>query len=283
MPDNKRFLLTLTLSSLLLLSTASAADKKPAQESPAPPQTAAALADPVAVVNGKPISKSAFEAYARMRQVPADQLTSPTVREALTNEMISQELLVQQAEKQKLDKDPQIVLELEMAQRNVLVGNLLNRVVRQQAPSEDDIRKAYEAAIKDMSNKEYQARHILVDAEDKAKELIEKLKGGGDFAELAKTSSTDSSSAEGGELGWFTLDMMAPPFSEAVAKLEKGKFTTEPVQTEFGWHVILLEDIRDAQPPSLEQMQPQLAQQAQRKIVTDYLAKLRSEAKIDIK
>lgn len=283
MPDNKRFLLTLTLTSLLWLSTAGAEDKKTSPEPPAQPQTAGALPDPVAVVNGKPISKGAFEAYARMRQAPANQLTVPAVREALTNELVSQELLVQQAEKQKLDQDPEILLELDMARRNVLVGNLLNRVVREQEPSEDDIRKAYQAAIKEMSNKEYKARHILVDAEDKARAVLEKLKGGGDFAELAKTSSTDSSSAEGGDLGWFTLDMMAPPFSEAVAKLEKGKFTPQPVQTEFGWHVILLEDIRDTEPPSLEQLQPQLAQQAQRKVVTDYLAKLRSEAKIDIK
>ncbi len=283
MPNNKRFLLTLTLTSLLLLSTAGAEEKKPAQEPPAKPQTAAALPDPVAVINGKSISKGAFEAYARMRQAPGDQLTAPALREALTNEIISQELLVQQAEKQKLDQDPQIVLELEMARRNVLVGNLLNQLVRQQAPSEEDIRKAYESAIKEMNNKEYKARHILVDAEDKAKEVIEKLNGGGDFAELAKTSSTDSSSAEGGDLGWFTVDMMAPPFGDAVAKLEKGKFTPQPVQTEFGWHVILLEDIRNTEPPSLEQLQPQLAQQAQRKVVTDYLARLRSEAKIEIK
>jgi len=283
MPNNKRFLLTLTLTSLLLLNTASGEEKKPAQEPPAPPQTAEALPDPVAVINGKPISKGAFEAYARMRQAPGDQLPAPALREALTNEIISQELLVQQAEKQKLDQDPQIVLELEMARRNVLVGNLLSQLLRQQAPSEEDIRKAYESAIKEMNNKEYKARHILVDAEDKAKEVIEKLKGGGDFSKLAKTSSTDSSNAEGGDLGWFTLDMMAPPFADAVAKLEKGKFTPQPVQTEFGWHVILLEDIRDAEPPSLEQLQPQLAQQAQRKVVNDYLAKLRSEAKIDIK
>ena len=117
----------------------------------------------------------------------------------------------------------------------------------------------------------------------KAKEIIAELKkDASKFADLAKTKSSDSSAAQGGDLGWFTPSMMVPPFAEAVAKMEKGKYTEQPVQTPFGWHVILLEDIRDATPPSLDELKPQIAQMLQSKMVNDYLEKLKSGAKIEV-
>jgi len=149
--------------------------------------------------------------------------------------------------------------------------------------SEEAIQKEYETAIAAMKGKEYKASHILVDSEDKAKEVIAELKKGGNFAELAKEKSSDSSAANGGDLGWFTPSMMVPPFAQAVAKMEKGKFSEEPVQTPFGWHVILLEDSRAATPPSLTELKPQIQQMLQSKMVNDYLEKLRSGAKIEVK
>jgi peptidyl-prolyl cis-trans isomerase C len=122
-----------------------------------------------------------------------------------------------------------------------------------------------------------------VDSEDKAKDVIAELKKGGNFAELAKTKSSDSSAANGGDLGWFTPSMMVPPFAEAVAKMEKGKTSEQPVQTPFGWHVILLEDVRDATPPSMDELKPQITQMLQSKMVNDYLEKLKSGAKIEVK
>jgi peptidyl-prolyl cis-trans isomerase C len=133
------------------------------------------------------------------------------------------------------------------------------------------------------ANKEYKARHILVDSEDKAKELIKQIKNGADFSELAKAHSSDSSASKGGELDWFTTDLMVEPFGEAVVKLEKGKFTEEPVKTQFGWHIIILDDVRNAPVPSLEEMQPQITQKLQSRLINEYIDKLRSAAKVEIK
>ncbi|MDQ2695310.1 MAG: peptidyl-prolyl cis-trans isomerase [Pseudomonadota bacterium] len=134
-----------------------------------------------------------------------------------------------------------------------------------------------------MGGKEYKARHILVESEDKAKSLIEDLNKGADFSELAKTNSTDSSAAGGGDLGWFTTDMMVQPFGATVAQLEKGKYTEAPVQTQFGWHVIVLDDVRDVTPPPLEELRPQISQMLQGRMINDYLAKLREKAQVEIK
>jgi len=177
-----------------------------------------------------------------------------------------------------------------MVQRSLLASSVIRRMLSQSAPSEEAIKKEYETAITAMKGKEYKASHILVDSEDKAKEVIAELKKGGSFAELAKAKSSDSSAANGGDLGWFAPSMMVPPFAQAVAKMEKGKakmekgkFSEQPVQTSFGWHVILLEDVRDATPPSLDELKPQITQMLQSRMVNDYLEKLKSGAKIEVK
>jgi peptidyl-prolyl cis-trans isomerase C len=190
---------------------------------------------------------------------------------------------VQEANKQKLADDPEIQQQLAMIQRSLLASTVVRRMMSTNAPSEDAVKKEYETAVAAMKGKEYKAAHILVDAEDKAREIIAELKkDGSKFAELAKAKSSDSSAANGGDLGWFTPSMMVPPFAQAVAKMEKGKFSEEPVQTPFGWHVILLEDTRDATPPSLDELKPQIQQMLQSKIVNDYLEKLKSGAKIEV-
>ena len=284
----------LALSSTLLLSSmALAAENKKAEPAPAPATAAEVQApaaqpapftipDPVAVVNGTPITKAEFDQYAQQLRGKA-KVDSAEASKSLVDQLVMEELLVQEAGKQKLAEDPQIKQQLEMVQRNLLASTVVRRMLSANAPSEEAIKKEYDTAVAAMKGKEYKASHILVDSEDKAKEVIAELKKGGNFAELAKTKSSDSSAANGGDLGWFTPSMMVPPFAEAVAKMEKGKTSEQPVQTPFGWHVILLEDIRDATPPSMDELKPQITQMLQSKMVNDYLEKLKSGAKIEVK
>lgn len=266
--------------------TPAPAQTAPAQPAPSPsaaPAQAAPVPDPVAVVNGVPLSRALYNAYAQQRQARMGDADTPEGRQALIDMLVSHELLLQQAQKQKLLDDPQVAQQIEMMKRNVLFNAVLRKVLADKAPSEADIKKEYDKMIGEMGKKEYKARHILVDSEDKAKSLTEQLKKGGNFAELAKANSSDGSAAEGGDLGWFTPDMMAPAFGEAVSKLQKGKFTEQPVKTEYGWHIILLEDVRDTTPPPLEEVRPQIMQALQSQIISDYLDQLRKEAKVEIK
>ncbi len=282
----------LALSSTLLLSgmVLAAEDKKaePAQATPAAKAPVAAqpapftVPDPVAVVNGKLISKAAFDQYAQQLRGKA-KVDSAEASKSLVDQLVMEELLVQEAGKQKLADDPQFKQQMEMVQRNLLASTVVRQMLSANAPSEEAIKKEYDTAVAAMKGKEYKASHILVDSEDKAKAVIAELKKGGNFAELAKTKSSDSSAANGGDLGWFAPSMMVPPFAEAVAKMEKGKTSEQPVQTPFGWHVILLEDIRDATPPSMDELKPQIAQMLQSRMVNDYLEKLKSGAKIEVK
>jgi peptidyl-prolyl cis-trans isomerase C len=277
-------------SSLLLSGMALAAEEKNAQAAQATSAAESAEArpasftipDPVAVVNGTPITKAEFDQYTQQLRGRA-KVDSAEASKSLVDQLVMEELLVQEANKQKLAEDPEIKQQMEMIQRNLLASTVVRRMLSANAPSEEAIKKEYDTAVAAMKGKEYKASHILVDSEDKAKEVIAELKKGGNFAELAKAKSSDSSAANGGDLGWFTPSMMVPPFAEAVAKMEKGKYSEQPVQTPFGWHVILLEDIRDATPPSMDELKPQITQMLQSRMVNDYLEKLKSGAKIEIK
>lgn len=283
----------LALSSALLLSAPLlAAEDKKTEATPAtaaaPAKPAAApkpsftIPDPVAVVNGKPISKADFDQYAQQLRGKA-KVDTAEASQSLVDQLVMEELLVQQADKEKLADDPQVKQQLQMLQRSVLASTVVRRMLSENTPSDDAIKKEYETAVAAMKGKEYKASHILVDSEDKAKEIIVELKKGGNFAELAKAKSSDGSAANGGDLGWFTPSMMVPPFAQAVAKMEKGKVSETPVQTPFGWHVILLEDVRDATPPTLDELKPQIAQMLQSRTVNDYLGKLKAGAKIEVK
>ena len=289
---HKLILPLLALSSTLLLSgmALAAEDQKtePAQATPAaappakPTPAPFTIPDPVAVVNGTPITKAAFDQYTQQLRGKARADTAEATK-SLVDQLVMEELLVQEAAKQKLADDPQIKQQMEMIQRNLLASTVVRRMLSANAPSEEAIKKEYDTAVAAMKGKEFKASHILVDSEDKAKEVIAELKKGGNFAELAKTKSSDSSAANGGDLGWFTPSMMVPPFAEAVAKMEKGKYSEQPVKTDFGWHVILLEDSRDATPPSMDELKPQIAQMLQSRMVNDYLEKLKAGAKIEVK
>jgi len=147
--------------------------------------------------------------------------------------------------------------------------------------SDEELKKLYDEQVP--KGNEYKARHILVEDEEAAKKLIVELDGGADFSELAKEHSTGPSGKTGGELGWFSPQQMVAPFSEAAATLEKGSYTKQPVKTQFGWHIIILDDVRESTPPAFEEVKPQLQTFVQKQRIQDYIASLRQSATIEIK
>lgn len=282
MPIRKSLIAILAIVSILFALLATAQNESQPEQAPAEKTPLAEVPDPVAVVNDVPIPKDVYQAYAQQRQAQLGNVNTPQARETLINELVIQELLVQQAKDMNLSENEQIATQLKIMERNLLAEAAVRKMLDENGPSEAEVETAYEANKKTM-DKEYKASHILVDSEDKAKELIEELEGGAEFAELAKSNSSDSSAAQGGDLGWFTTNMMVPAFSESVSELEKGNYTETPVQTQFGWHVIKLDDVRDTEPPTLESMRPEIMQRLQGQAINDYLVKLRSDADIEIK
>jgi peptidyl-prolyl cis-trans isomerase C len=285
MPTRKLFIAILVIITFVFVTSLVTAQNESAPESEQAPaaQTAPAeVPDPVAVVNEVPIPKDLYQVYAQQRQAQLGNVNSPQARETLINELVIQELLVQQANDMNLSENEQIATQLKIMERNLLAEAAVRKMLEEQGPSASDVETAYETN-KNTMDKEYKASHILVESEEKAQELINELEEGAEFAELAKSNSSDSSAAQGGSLGWFTTNMMVPAFSESVSQLEKGNYTETPVQTQFGWHVIKLDDVRDTEPPTLESMRPEIMQRLQGQAINDYLVKLRSDADIEIK
>jgi len=232
---------------------------------------------PVVEVNGAAITQATIDAYADHRQ----QLRPGKVsQDQLVNEVIGKVLVYQDAVSKGLDKDPELLARLDRLRREVIVSEALDAYAKAHPVTDEEIKKVYDEAIAKMAANEYKARHILVESEDDAKAIIVELDGGADFVELAKSKSTGPSGPQGGDLGWFRSGTMVAPFSEAAAKLEKGSYTKAPVKTQFGWHVILLEDIRPLAPPPLDDVSPQLKSQLEQITLQAYVEELREKATI---
>jgi peptidyl-prolyl cis-trans isomerase C len=234
----------------------------------------------VATVNGKPIKQSIYD-YIVKDATARGQKVDDNVREIIINKLVSSELVYQEAQRIGLDKQPDFIAKEELARRELLVNAFLQDYVKKNPVSEADTKAAYEQYKKELGEKEYSARHILVSTEAEAKDLIAQLGKGGDFAKLAKEKSKDPGSKEkGGDLGWFSLGGMVKPFSDAVVKLQKGGVSAEPVQTQFGWHVIKLEDTRSTQAPAYDKVKDGLQKQLQQRQLEKLLTDLRTKAKI---
>lgn len=233
----------------------------------------------IATVNGKPITQQTFNRYAIQRRVSPIGMT-PKQRNALINELINRELLYQSGIKIGVDKTPAIKAEIAYESKNIIASAMINRSSDRFAVSEEDMKKEYEARKGELAGKELKARHILVDSEKTAKEVIKKLNKGADFADLAKLYSTGPSASKGGELGWFRVGQMVKPFSDAASKLAKGEYTKVPVKTKYGWHVIQLEDSRNTGAPSYDSIKGQIKVGLQNKLIEKYIGDLRKEAKI---
>lgn len=238
--------------------------------------------DPLlATVNGEEIHKSdAMRALGRippqMRQLPEEQLLP-----SLVNIMIDTRLLADKAEKEGLPDDPEVAAQLNFARNVVLEQMLLNRYLEEHI-NEETLRERYDELVKNTADREQvHARHILVEDEETAKEVIAKLDEGADFAELAEEMSTGPSGGSGGDLGYFSRDDMIPAFADAAFALEPGSYTKTPVKTEFGWHVIKVEDRKTADPPSFEQVEDQLRQEVARELRAKYVEGLRADAEIE--
>lgn len=238
-------------------------------------------ADAVAVVNGQYIAKSTLETLEKEIAERSHGQTFP--KEKLVEELIQRELLVQDATQKQLDKSPELVAQLEAAKKALLTQADLQNFIKANPVTDAEIKAEYDSKVAAEKGTEYKARHILVKTETEAKKLITELDKGADFAKLANKNSLDAKESQnGGDLGWFSAAQMVAPFSEAVAALEKGKYTKEPVKTQFGFHVILKEDSRPVTPPPLEAVKEQLTPFLQRKKVQEMIETLRKQAKVEI-
>ncbi len=246
------------------------------------PETAAPAVkkeDAVASVNGTYISKKTLETLEKEIAERSQGQTFP--KEQLLEELIQRELLIQQALQKHLDKSPEVIERMATVRNSLLSQAALQDYLKANPVTDEEIKAEYDSKMANMGN-EYKARHILVKTEDEAKKIIAELEKGADFAALAKKHSIDPMGAEGGDLGWFTADRMVAPFSEAVMALENGKFTKQPVQTQFGWHVILREDSRALTPPPLEAVKEQIRPMLQRQKAQAMIENLRKTAQVEI-
>jgi peptidyl-prolyl cis-trans isomerase C len=241
---------------------------------------AKAADDYIAKVNGKPISKQAFETYATMvARRPVGELT-PEQRTQVIDTLIAMQLAADTAEKSGTAKKSDVEIQLGLQRMNILSDALFKKYLEDHPITDAELRAEYESQIA-ASGGEYRARHILVESRATADGLLAQLNKGADFARLAEKNSVDGSAKQGGDLGWFNLKNMVPQFSAAVAKLEKGKITAEPVQTQFGWHIIKLEDTRAANPPPFDEVKEQVKGLLQRKKIQAYIEDLKKAAKIE--
>ncbi|MFN2310150.1 MAG: peptidylprolyl isomerase [Gammaproteobacteria bacterium] len=233
----------------------------------------------VATVNGTTLTEEMLQMYSTQRN--RNPGAPPISREAALDELINIELVAQDATRKGFDKRPNVVKQLEWQRRSLLVGVGMHEYVADHPITDDEVKKAYDEFLKTRDTHEYHARHILVEKEDEAKAIIAELGKGGDFAKLAEEKSKDPSGKHnGGDLDWFSGKQMVEPFAKAVAKMKPGQTSKQPVQTQFGWHVIKLEETREATAPAFEEIADQLRMQIQNQRVDDYLAELRKGAKI---
>ena len=226
-------------------------------------------------VNGVDIDSTVFDAYLESRfQKPAAQ-ASAEERATVERELTDIYLLTTQPKAEEFAEDPQIKAQLELQYRGTIAQAVARDFVESNPATDAEILAEYEAQLEQSSDKQYKARHILVESQGEAEALINQLNEGEDFEALAKEFSTGPSGPNGGDLGWFAPDQMVKPFADAVVALEDGAYSKAPVQTQFGWHVILREDTRENEPPTLESVRDAIKQRVEQEKFQDYMQGLR--------
>ena len=242
---------------------------------------APAFAQNVAVVNGRAVPKARLDVIAQQVARSGKQVT-PEMQGQLRDEVIAREIFMQEAQIRGLDATEDYKTQLELARQSLLIRELFADFQKRNPVSDADIQAEYDKFVAANSGKEFRARHILVEKEDEAKAIIAQLKKGGKFEDIAKKSSKDTGSgAKGGDLDWANPAGYVKEFSEALTKLPKGKMTDTPVKTQFGYHVIRVDDIRDAVLPSIDEVRPQIGQQLTGQKLAKYQEELRSKAKVE--
>ena len=241
----------------------------------------AVLAQNIAIVNGKAVPKSRVDALAQ-QVARSGRPVTPEMQAQLKEEVIAREIFIQEAQKKGLDVAEDFKIQMELARQTLLIRELFSEFQKANPVTDADIKAEFDKFTAANSGKEYKARHILVEKEADAKAIIAQLKKGGKFEEIAKKSSKDpGSGAKGGDLDWANPGNYVAEFSQALTGLTKGKLTETPVKTQFGFHIIRLDDIRDAQLPKFEEVKPQITQQMQQQKMNKYQEELRAKAKVE--
>jgi peptidyl-prolyl cis-trans isomerase C len=241
-----------------------------------------AVGDIVATVNGKPISKAAFEILSD--EVNERRGENKVPDDKIIEELIKRELLSQEIAASGALKDPKFAAKIENAQRMMLSQAAAEQFIETVQVTDEDLKKEYDERVGPMKTAEYKAKHILVETEQAAKDIIAKLAKGEKFDALAKKFSKDPGSKDkGGDLGWFSPQQMVAPFSEAVIALKNGETTQTPVQSQFGWHVIQREESREQAPPPFDAVKDQLKNMVQTKKLQEHITALQTKAKVENK
>lgn len=238
------------------------------------------FAQNVAVVNGKAIPLSRVDAVVKQVVAQGQQADSPQLRDMIKKDLIAREVMMQQAAKMGFEKDAAVKQQMEAARQQIVVNALARDFVTKNPTKDDEVKAEYENYKKEMGDKEYHIRHILLETEAEAKAVIAKIKGGAKFEDLAKQSKDTGSSANGGDLDWMSPGMLPKPFADAVVALQKGAVTETPVQTPNGFHVIKVDDTRAPKLMTMEEAKPQIAEMIQRKKLAAYQESLVKKAVI---
>jgi peptidyl-prolyl cis-trans isomerase C len=277
MQSIKSGILLASAASLLLLGACSA-DKDANKSAAAAPTGPAA-----ATVNGVPISQRAVDMLVK-QGANSGRPDTPETRKSIIDQLALQMVVAEEAVKKGLDKTPEVAEQLAAMRQSALANAYVQDFVKSNPVTDDMLKAEYDRLKATMTGSEYKARHILVEKETEARDIIARLKKDpGAFGKLAMEKSKDTGSkGAGGDLGWFDTSRMVPEFGAAVGKLEKGQFTQEPVKTQFGYHVILLEDTKPIEPPPLEEVKPQLSQHLMQQNVMKNVEALKAKAKIEV-
>lgn len=276
---NKKTLLATSLIGLAIASTALLTTAT-AKEETAATKPAAAVADTVtdtvvATVNGDKIMKSTLDGYLALLKK-----SGKVDPQAALDDLVATEVALQQAKKSGIMDRPDIQKKIADFKRNMLLTTWTQEKVKSFKFSDDDIKSTYDERVAKLASKEYNARHILLKKEDEAKAVIKEIAGGADFEKVAKEKSTGPSATNGGSLGWFKSQTMVPAFANAVKEMKKGDVSKDPVKTQFGFHVIKLEDSRDSKLPTLESLKPQLQRVLAQKKMLAFMEEIKKTADI---
>jgi len=243
--------------------------------------TGALAADTVAKVNGNAIPQ-AYADTMMAEQTAKGAPDSQELRDAVREELVRREILFQAAKKKGIDKKAEVQTQIELARQAVVLRAYLQDFVSTNQVTDAEAKKAYDDMKARLGDTEYKVGHILVDDEAKAKALIAKIDAGEKFEDVAKAESTDPGSKErGGDLGWSSPSMYVPAFSQAMSSLKKGEMTQTPVQSNFGWHIIRLEDTRQLNAPEFDKILPEIKQRLQSQKLEQHITELRQSAKVE--
>ncbi|CAM3555941.1 peptidylprolyl isomerase [Polaromonas hydrogenivorans] len=259
----KQFLLATAMASLLVMGAQGA------------------MAQNVAIVNGKAVPKTRLDALAQ-QVAKAGRPVTPEMEGQLREEVIAREVFMQEAEKQGIAASDDFKAQMELARQTLMIRELFASYQKKNPVTDADLKAEYDKFAAASGGKEYKARHILVEKESEATAIIASLKKGGKFEDIAKKQSKDpGSGAKGGDLDWANPSSYVPEFTEALLKLNKGQMTDTPVKSQFGYHVIRVDDIRSAKLPAFEEVKPQIAQQMQQQKLAAFQEELRKKAKVE--